>query len=78
MFTVKKMDLLISLYIFCVLAAELMGTKTIHLFDLYALKLNISVAIFVLPFIFTINDIIIEVFGKARAQSVVRRYRSYA
>jgi uncharacterized integral membrane protein (TIGR00697 family) len=34
--------------------------------------LNASVAIFVLPLIFTINDVITEVYGKERARGVVR------
>lgn len=35
-------------------------------------KLNASVSIFLIPFIFSINDIIAEVYGAARARSVVR------
>lgn len=65
------MDLLIAIYIFCIAAAELMGAKTFPLLE-WPFKLNASVAIFVIPLIFSINDIIVEVFGPARARSVIR------
>lgn len=68
----KKLDLLISLYVFCIAAAELMGAKTIPLVKLGTYQLNASVAIFVVPIIFSINDIVSEVFGKERARSIVR------
>ncbi len=68
----NKLDILISLYIFCILVAEVMGSKTIPLFQVGSLKLTASVAIFVLPIIFTINDVITEVYGKERARSVIR------
>ena len=49
-----------------------MGAKTFPLLTVGWLKLNASVSIFVIPLIFTINDIVIEVFGKERARSIVR------
>jgi queuosine precursor transporter len=72
MFKIQKLDFLISLYIFCICAAELMGAKTFPLATIGSFKLNASVAIFVLPIVFSINDVIIEVYGKERARSVVR------
>lgn len=69
---IHKFDLLVSLYIFCVLTSELMGAKTFPIFQLGWLKLNGSVAIFLMPIIFTINDIITEVHGKERARSLVK------
>lgn len=72
MFKIQKLDFLISLYIFCICVAELMGGKVFHLFKIGNFPLNASVAIFVLPIIFSINDIIAEVYGKERARSVVR------
>ncbi len=69
---VRKFDLLASVYIFCIIAAELMGGKTFHLFNIGSFALNASVAIFLLPLTFGINDVIVEVKGKARAQSLVR------
>lgn len=72
MFSVRKLDLLISLYIFLICVSELMGGKTFPLTNLSFLKLNASVAIFVLPFIYTINDMITEVFGAERTRSIIR------
>ena len=72
MFDTKKFDLLVSVYIFCIVASELMGGKTFVIIDSGWLKLNSSVAIFLLPLIFTINDIITEVHGKERTRSIIR------
>ncbi|MDP3940784.1 MAG: queuosine precursor transporter [bacterium] len=69
---IEKFDLLVSLYIFCILMSELMGGKTFFIARIGSFPLNASVAIFLLPVVFTINDIIIEVFGSERARSVVR------
>ena len=69
---INKMDLLISLYIACIAISELMGAKTFPLAIPGLPKLNASVAIFVLPLVFTINDVITEVYGKERTKSVVR------
>ena len=72
MLKIEKFDFLVSLYIFCIAVSELMGAKTFPLVNLFGYQLNASVAIFVLPLIFTVNDIIAEVHGKERARSVVR------
>lgn len=72
MFKIEKFDLLVSVYIFCIVASELMGGKTFPLLKLFGYQLNASVAIFLFPFIYTINDIVIEVFGKERARSIIR------
>lgn len=72
MFKIEKFDLLVSIYIFCICATELMGGKTFPLPKIGTLQLNASVAIFLLPLVFTINDVITEVFGKERARSVIR------
>lgn len=69
---INKMDLLVSIYIACIAIAELMGAKTFSLLIPGLPTLNASVAIFVLPLVFTINDVITEVYGKERARSVVR------
>jgi queuosine precursor transporter len=68
---IEKMDLLISLYIFCIAVSELMGAKTFPIAVIGTFRLNASVAIFTIPIIFSINDVIIEVFGKERARSVL-------
>lgn len=72
MFSIQKMDLLISLYIFCIIVSELMGAKTFPLPALFGLHLNASVSIFIFPLIYTINDIVNEVYGPERARSIVR------
>ena len=69
---INKFDLLISVYIACIAISELMGGKTFPLLHLGKFTWNASVAIFVLPIIFSINDAIVEVFGVARAKSVYR------
>ena len=72
MFKIEKFDLLVSVYIFCIAISELMGAKTFPLVNLFGYQLNASVAIFVLPLIFSINDVITEVHGKERTRSVIR------
>jgi len=49
-----------------------MGAKTIPLMKLGTYQLNASVALLVIPVIFSINDIVSEVYGKERARSIVR------
>lgn len=71
MFKIQKLDLLISIYIFCIAVSELMGAKTFPLLT-WPMTLNASVAIFVVPLIYSINDIITEVYGKERTRSVIR------
>lgn len=72
MFKIEKLDLLIAVYIFCIAVSELMGAKTFPITQIGSFKLNASVAIFTVPVIFSINDIIAEVLGKERARSVAR------
>ncbi len=72
MLKIEKLDLLISVYIFCIAVSELMGAKTFPLLTVFGYKLNASVAIFVVPLIFTINDMITEVYGKERTRSIIR------
>lgn len=72
MFGIQRLDFLIALYIFCIAAAEFLGAKTFPITKIGDFQLNASVAIFVIPLVFSINDIIAEVYGKERARSVVR------
>ncbi len=65
--TYQKMDLLHALYIMAIVAAELMGAKTFPLGFMSA-----SVAIFLLPITFSINDLVFEVYGRERAMSFMR------
>ena len=72
MLRIEKFDLLVSVYIFCIVASELMGAKTFLLANIAGYALNASVAILLVPIIYSINDVITEVHGKQRARSVVR------
>lgn len=67
-----KLDFLTAIYIFCLAAAELMGGKIFRIVDIPGLQLNASVGIFLIPVIFTINDMITEVYGKERTRSIIR------
>lgn len=68
----NRFDVLVALYIFGVMVAELMGAKTIQLTDFHWMHLHASVAIFVMPLLFTITDVVNEVYGKAKARRLVR------
>lgn len=68
---IRKFDFLVALYIFGVMVAELMGAKTFPLFTVGHWHLTASVAVFVLPLLFTVTDVIVEVHGRRRARGVV-------
>lgn len=68
---IYKLDFLIALYIFAIVAAELLGAKTFPLFTLFGQPYSASVTIFLVALLFTINDVVIEVYGKERARSLV-------
>lgn len=78
----RKLCILVAIYIFCIIISETMGGKTIPVgpdisLDLWFTvikQLKVSVAIFLLPLIFTINDILIEVFGTQTAKLVYRMW----
>ena len=72
MVKIQKMDFLIAIYIFCIAVAELMGGKTFPITKIGDFQLNASVAIFVIPLLFSINDIVTEVHGKDRARSFIQ------
>jgi len=72
MLKINKMDFIVSVYIFCLIVAEIMGGKTFDLVRIGGLNLTASVAIFVFPITYAINDVVVEVKGKSRAQSIVR------
>lgn len=65
---IQKMDFMVALYIFGVIAAEVFGGKTFKLGDL---SWHASAAIFLVPLLFTIVDVVVEVYGRARARSLV-------
>jgi uncharacterized integral membrane protein (TIGR00697 family) len=68
----QKLDLLVAVYIFCIVASELMGAKTFPLVQFSWLHLNASVAIFLVPVVYSVNDIVVEVWGRERARSLIR------
>ena len=68
---IRKFDLLFALYIFGVVTAELMGGKTFPILTVGSFHLTSSVAIFVMPLLFTATDVVVEVCGPERARSMV-------
>lgn len=66
-----RFDVIVAFYIFGIVAAQLMGAKVVPMGELFGMPLSISVAVFLMPFLFTITDIVVEVYGKARARSLV-------
>lgn len=70
--SIQRFDFLLALYITCIAISELMGAKTFPITTIGTFHLSASVAIFVVPFIYCVNDMITEVFGKDRARSIVR------
>lgn len=64
----QKLDLLLATYIAAVVAAELLGGKVFTVGNV----VNASVAIFVFPLTFMINDVVAEVYGKERARGFVK------
>ncbi len=72
---VKKLirpgDLVVALYIFGIMAAELMGAKTFVIGQFGEYTLRASVAIFLMPLLFTLTDVVTEVRGRERARSLV-------
>lgn len=74
-----KLLILTGIYVFCILLAEIFGIKTIPIgienisfWPIFIKELKVSVAIFLLPLIFSINDIVIEIWGKKTAKTLYR------
>ncbi|MCL2085342.1 queuosine precursor transporter [Candidatus Saccharibacteria bacterium] len=66
-----RLDLLLAVYIFGVVTVNLMGAKVMPLGRFLGMEFNISVAIFLMPVLFTIVDSVSEVYGKKRARNMV-------
>jgi queuosine precursor transporter len=49
-----------------------MGAKTFPLVNLWGYQLNASVAIFLIPIVYSVNDVIVEVFGKERMRKLIK------
>lgn len=75
-----KLLILAGIYVFCILLSEIFGIKTIPVGNhisfsigpIFIRELKVSVAIFLLPLIFSINDVVIEVWGKQTAKVLYR------
>lgn len=75
-----KLLILTGFSVFCILLAEIFGIKTIPVGDhvsfgfgpIFIRELKVSVAIFLLPLIFSLNDIVIEVWGRNTAKTIYR------
>lgn len=48
-----------------------MGAKTFHILDIGSFHLNASVAIFVLPMLYSLSDVVVEVKGRAHARGLI-------
>lgn len=72
MFKHNKLDFLIALYIFCIITSEMMGGKTFTILTIGTFQLSASVGIFLIPLVYSVNDVITEVYGKERTRTVIR------
>jgi len=68
---INKFDLVVALYIFGTITVNLMGAKVMPLGSAFGLTFNISVAIFLMPLLYTIIDVVSEIYGRERARSLV-------
>lgn len=68
---IHRLDFIVSLYIFGVIVSQLMGPKTVPFFSVFGFDMAISIAIFVMPLLFTLTDVVVEVYGRERARSMV-------
>ena len=62
-----KTDILISVFVTALVAANLLGTKITTI-----LGVSVSVGIFAYPLTFLVTDVIEEVHGKAKAQNLIK------
>lgn len=67
-----RSDILVGLYVFCIITAELMGSKTFPLFKIFNFNLTGSIGMFLMPWIFSINDIFTETFGFKRTKNLAK------
>lgn len=68
---INKFDLVVALYIFGIVTVNLMGAKVMPLGTWFGLPFNISVAIFLMPLLYTIIDVVSEIYGRERARSLI-------
>lgn len=65
-----KFDVLIALYVFCILVAEIMGSKSFPIAEISGYKLTGAMGMFLIPFIYSINDIVNEVYGIEKTKNM--------
>ena len=68
---IRRTDIIVALYIFLIVASELFGAKTFPILSIGDFHLSASVAIFLLPFVFSLSDVMLEVHGRRRAKGLV-------
>lgn len=68
----QKLELLIGAYVFCIIVAEILGVKTFPIINIFGYQLNGAVGMFLVPFIYSINDIVFEVYGHQRAKNLAK------
>lgn len=68
----EKFEILLAFYIFLVVASETLGFKLIGFGQVDGWMVNLSVASFFLPFIYSINDMVTEVYGVKKTLSMSR------
>lgn len=68
---IRRVDVIVALYIFLIIVAELFGAKTFTLLHIGTFALNASVTLLALPLLYSMSDIMLEVHGRARARGLV-------
>lgn len=68
----ERFDILFAIYIACAVLANVMGAKVMPLGTFFGMQFNISVAIILMPILFSIVDAVCEVYSKKQADSMVR------
>ena len=68
----NKSDFFVAIYFFCLVSAELLGAKTFPIVNIFGYQLNGAVGMLLIPFIYSINDIFFEVYGRQRAKNLAR------
>lgn len=70
-YKLKPIEVMISVYLFGSLVVNIMGPKIMPLGSIGSMQFNITVAILLMPLLYTIIDCVSEVYGRARARSIV-------
>ncbi|MCL2002048.1 queuosine precursor transporter, partial [Candidatus Saccharibacteria bacterium] len=68
----QRLDILFAIYIACAVLVNVMGAKVMPIGTLFGMQFNISVAIVLMPLLFSIVDAVCEVYNKQRANSMVK------